>query len=221
MTIIFFMKAKACIFDFDGVIVDSEKYHHLAWQQIAAEMGIEFSYEEYAPMKSAGRQVVIPYLLQKAGVPVTTELFEHYRALRGEKIEKALLELSEKDVLRGVVPFLHLIKQNGILCAVASSSAAATATAKRFGLYDLFDVFVDGNAALPNKPAPDLFLHAARLLNTPACDCVVFEDSLNGLLAAQNAHMHSVGIATHFTTIADKVIDDFVGANLQLLQFED
>lgn len=215
------MKAKACIFDFDGVVVDSEKYHHLAWEQIAADMGVDFSYEEYAPLKSAGRQVVIPYLLKKAGKPMTPQLFEHYRALRGEKIEQALLQLSERDIMVGIVPFLQLLKQNHIPCAVASSSAAATVTAKRFGLYELFDAFVDGNDHLPNKPAPNLFLHAAHLLNTTPHDCVVFEDSLNGLIAAQTAHMHVIGIATHFTDLADKIIETFEGADLQLLQFED
>lgn len=215
------MKVKACIFDFDGVVVDSEKYHHVAWEQVAREMGVSFTYEEYAPLKSAGRQVVIPYLLNKAGLPMTPQIFEHYRALRGEKIEKALEQLSEKDIMPGIVPFVQLLRQNGIPCAVASSSAAATATAKRFGVYNLFDAFVDGNNRLPNKPAPDLFLYAARLLNTDAADCVVFEDSLNGLIAAQNAHMHIVGIATRFTNIANKVIDDFTKADLRLLEFED
>ncbi len=219
--IIYFMKAKACIFDFDGVIVDSEKYHHLAWQQIADDIGVDFPYEEYAPLKSAGRQVVIPYLLKKAGKTMTPQLFEHYRALRGERIAQALLQLSEKDVMPSIVDFLHLLRANGIPCAVASSSAAATETAQRFGLYPLFDAFVDGNDRLPNKPAPDLFLHAASMLNTAPHDCVVFEDSINGLIAAKNARMHVVGIATHFTDLADKIIDTFEGANLQLLQFED
>lgn len=215
------MNAKACIFDFDGVVVDSEKYHHLAWEQIAADMGVDFSYEEYAPLKSAGRQVVIPYLLKKAGKPVTPQLFEHYRALRGERIAEALLQLSEKDVMPGIVEFVRLLKNNGIPCAVASSSAAATETAKRFGLYPLFDAFTDGNDHLPNKPAPDLFLHAASLLHTDPRDCVVFEDSLNGLIAAKNARMHVIGVATRFTDLADKIIDTFEESDLQLLQFED
>ena len=215
------MKAKACIFDFDGVIVDSEKYHHLAWQQVANEIGVDLPYDEYAPLKSAGRQVVIPYLFQKAGLNLTPQLFDYYRALRGEKITAALRQLSPSDVMPGVVNFLRTLKAHGIPCAVASSSAAATETAKRFDLYDLFDVFVDGNNGLPNKPAPDLFLHTAHLLNVQPTACVVFEDSLNGLTAAKNAGMHAVGIQTHFTTIADKVIDTFVDANLQLIEFED
>lgn len=215
------MKAKACIFDFDGVIVDSEKYHHVAWEQVAHAIGVTLTYEEYAPLKSAGRQVVIPYLFQKAGLPLTSQLFAQYSALRDEKIKIALKQLSEKDIIPGVVQFLRLLKQNNIPCAVASASTAANGTAKRFGLYGFFDAFIDGNDRLPHKPAPDMFLHAAQLINAPACDCVVFEDSLNGLIAAQNAKMHVVGIATHFSTLADKIIDDFTNADLHLLEFED
>ena len=219
--IILLMKAKACIFDFDGVIVDSEKYHHIAWEQIAIDLGVPFSYQEYAPLKSAGRQVVIPYLFKKANKQLTPQLFEYYVKLRGEKIAEAIKQVSEKDIIPGVVQFVHLLKQNGIPCAVASASTQASETAKRFGLYNLFDAFVDGNARLPHKPAPDIFLHAASLLNANPTTCVVFEDSIYGLMAAQNAQMRIVGVATHFSDIADKIIDDFVGADLTLLEFED
>ena len=215
------MKAKACIFDFDGVIMDSEKYHHVGWERIAADIGVPFTYEEYAPMKSAGRQVVIPYLFQKAGKALTPQLFEYYYTMRAQEVEIAMQQLSADDIIPGVVDFLRLLKQNGIPCAVASASATAKSNAQKFGLYDLFDVFLDGNDGLPHKPAPDLFLQTARLLNTPPTDCVVFEDSLNGLTAAKNAEMRLIGVKTHFTTLPDKVIDDFIGADLRLLEFED
>ena len=221
MIIILLMKATACIFDFDGVIVDSEKYHHIAWECIAQDLGVPFTYEEYTPMKSAGRQVVIPYLFNKAGVTLTPQLFDHYIELRGKKIAEVIQQVSEKDIIPGVVTFVRLLKQNHIPCAVASASVQASATAKRFGLYNLFDAFVDGNAHLPHKPAPDIFLHAASLLNAKPSTCVVFEDSLNGLRAAKSANMHVIGIATHFSTLADKIIDDFTGADLRLLEFEE
>lgn len=213
------MVAKACIFDFDGTVMDSEKYHHLAWQQVAHEIGTEFSYEEYMPMKSAGRQVVIPYLLKKAGKQCTPQLLEFYCEFRQQKIVKALMNLNENDVMPGFVQFAQLLRKNGIKCGVASSSAAATDTAKRFGLMPLFDAFVDGNDKLPSKPAPDIFLHTAKLLQTPPSQCVVFEDSINGLTAAKRAGMFAVGIQTYFCDVADKIVNDFCEANLQTITF--
>lgn len=213
------MEAKACIFDFDGVVIDSEKYHHQAWEKVAHIIGVDFPYEEYMPLKSAGRQVVIPYLFNKANKTLTPELYQKYYDIREAEVTAALSNLSEKDVTPGLIDFLALLHKNGIVCSVASSSALAHVTAKRFGLYNLFDAFVDGELHLPNKPAPDLFLHAASLLNTAPQQCVVFEDSINGLRAAKNANMKCVGIQTHFTDIADKIIDDFVGADLSLLHF--
>ena len=133
---------------------------------------------------------------------------------------QALAALSPKDVTSGLTDFLALLRRNGIKTAVASSSAAAHVTAKRFGLFDKFDVFVDGESNLPNKPNPHLFLRAAQLLQTEPCNCVVFEDSINGLKAAKAAGMHSVGIQTYFTDMADKIIDDFADADLTLLQFD-
>ncbi len=213
------MKTSACIFDFDGTVMDSEKYHHQAWEEVAKAIGTDFSYEEYLPFKSAGRQVVIPYLLKKANIEPTEELYRKYFKLREERIFKALLQLNENDIMPGLVKYVTYLRHNGILCAVASSSTAAHVTAKRFGLFDIFDAFVDGETQLPNKPQPHLFLHAAKLLQTPAQNCVVFEDSINGLLAAKNANMHVVGIQTYFTDIADRIIDNFVTANLATITF--
>lgn len=133
---------------------------------------------------------------------------------------QALAALSPKDVTPGLTDFLALLRRSGIKTAVASSSAAAHVTAKRFGLFDKFDAFVDGESNLPNKPNPHLFLRAAQLLHTEPCDCVVFEDSINGLKAAKAAGMHSVGIQTYFTDMSDKIIDDFTDADLTLLQFD-
>lgn len=215
------MIAKGCIFDFDGVVMDSEKYHHLAWEELAHEIGVEFTYEEYLPFKSAGRQVVIPYLLNKAGIAVTDQLYKKYSDLREEKIQRTLLNLNEKDITPGLVNFLHLLHEKGIKCAVASSSAAAHVTAQRFGLFNMFDAFVDGTQHLPNKPQPHLFLHAAQLLNLAPSQCVVFEDSINGLTAAKNAKMRCMGIQTYFCNLADRIIDDFTQANIDTITFEE
>lgn len=208
---------KACIFDFDGVIVDSEKYHHLGWVWIADKLGVDFQYEEYAPFKSSGRAVIIPYLFKKAGKVMTQEDFDTYSAMRDETVAKSLSMLNENDVMAGVVEYIKLLKSNGIKVAVASASVASHRVAKRFGLYELFDVFVDGEAKRLAKPNPDIFLYTASLLGVEPGECVVFEDSINGVLAAKNAHMKCVGVQTYFTDKADVIVDSFVGASLQLL----
>ena len=213
------MKAQACIFDFDGVVIDSEKYHHLAWEDVARDLGVEYTYQEYLPMKSAGRAIVIPYLLKKAGIEMTPQLYDHCLELRAKYAEKAMQHLNEKDITPGVVQFVDLLHKNGIPCAVASSSALAHLTAKRFHLFELFDHFIDGEANLPYKPSPELFLYVAKLLNTAPQNCIVFEDSINGLKAAKSANMHCIGIQTYFTNLADRIIDDFIGADLTLLEF--
>lgn len=212
------MKIKACIFDFDGVIVDSEKYHHIAWQRVAEEIGTEFSYEEYAPFKSAGRQKVIPYLFEKAGRELTEWDMQKFCLLRQEKITVELAKLSKNDLMSGVIRFIKLLKANGIPCAVASASTSSHIVAQKFGIYDLFDAFVDGAKLLP-KPNPDIFLKAAQLVGVEPTACVVFEDSINGIMGAKNANMKCVGVQTYFTDQADKIIDSFVDADLSLIDF--
>lgn len=210
---------KACIFDFDGVIVDSEKYHHMAWQWVAEEIGTSISYVEYAPLKSAGRKVVIPYLFEKAGKPLQQSDYEKFWHIREEKIAVAIAQLNERDIMDGVVEFIRMLKSRGIKCAVASASASSHRVAQRFGLFELFDAFVDGKAALPPKPQPEIFLHAAKLLDVEPSECVVFEDSINGVLGAKNAGMKCIGVQTYFTDKADKIIDSFANADFSLLNF--
>lgn len=208
---------KACIFDFDGVIVNSEKYHHRAWQWLADELGVEFSYEEYAPFKSAGRQKVIPYLFEKAGKTLTEKDLAYYSQLREQHATVALSQLSKKDLMPGAMDFVARMKAQGIKCAVASASSSSHNVAKRLGIYDMFDLFADGETKLPHKPQPDIFLFVARQLNVEPSDCVVFEDSANGINAAINAKMHVIGVRSYFTTLAP-VIDDFVNLTIQKVE---
>ena len=208
---------KACIFDFDGVIVDSERYHHLGWLAVAKEIGTDLTYDEYAPFKSAGRTQMIPYLFEKAGKVMLDGDYEKFCRIREEKIAVEIAKLNPNDVMDGIVDFLKLLRKNGIKTAVASASASSIGVAKRFGLYDLFDAFVDGNDKLPRKPNPDIYLEAAKRLGVNSHDCVVFEDSIVGLNGAKNANMYCVGYQTHFTDVADTVIDSFVGLDISIL----
>lgn len=208
---------KACIFDFDGVIVDSEKYHYLGWEAVAKAIGTDLSYEEYAPFKSGDDLKMIPYLFDKAGKPMQADDLDKFIRLREEIIAAEIAKLNEADVMDGVADFLQLLRANGIKTAVASASSTSTEVAKRFGLYGYFDEFVDGNDKLPRKPNPDIYLEAARRLGVAPRDCVVFEDSILGVTGAKNAEMYCVGVQTYFTDLADTIIDSFVGLDLKLL----
>ena len=209
--------AKACIFDFDGVLVDSEKYHHLGYLIIAEAIGTEFTYEEYAPFKSTGRGQIIPYLFKKAGKEMSKEDFEKMSRLRDETYDVGFKQLSKNDIMEGAIEFVKLCKAHGLKCAVVSSSKTSEKIAKDFGIFELFDAFIDGQSRLPLKPNPDMLLLAAEKMGVAPCDCVVFEDSINGVLGAKNANMHCIGFQTYFTDKADKIIDTFVGADLSLL----
>lgn len=209
---------KACIFDFDGVVVDSEKYHYLGWLAVAREIGTFITYDEYAPFKSAGRTKMIPYLFEKAGKTMSEDDYERMCELREEAIAVEIAKLNPCDVMDGIVDFLKLLKTNGIKTAVASASASSTGVAKRFGLYDRFDAFVDGNDKLARKPNPDIYLEASRRLGVAPRDCAVFEDSIVGVQGAKNANMYCVGFKTYFTNLADIIIDGFVGLDLKILE---
>lgn len=208
---------KACIFDFDGVIIDSEKYHYLGWLEVAKAIGTDLTYEEYAPFKSAGRTKMIPYLFGKAGKTYHESDFDKYSKLREEKMQEVLPRLNEKDIMDGVVDFLKLLNANNIPCAVASASANSTGVAKRFGIYAYFNAFVDGNDKLPPKPNPEMYFTAAKRLGVEPCDCIVFEDSITGITGAKNAGMYCVGFQSHFTDKADEIIDTFTGLDLTVL----
>lgn len=208
------LKTRACIFDFDGVVVDSEKYHHRAWQQIANILNVPFDYDEYAPFKSAGREKVIPYLFGKAGKTLTQNEFCKFSQLRDRYAKTALAQISSQDIMPGFVEFARHLQANGVAMGVASASTSSHVVAERLQIFRLFDAFVDGEAHLPHKPNPDMFLEVARQLGVTPDECIVFEDSINGLQGALNANMRVIGIQSSFTDIAP-TIDNFENLTLR------
>ena len=185
---------KAFIFDFDGVIVDTEKYHYLSWVAAAAHVGYDLSWEEYLPLKSTGNTEITQYLSDHSGKEVSPELFDKMRQTKLTEFDRLVADLSEKDVLPGIRTFLTYLNTQGVKTAVASSSNTSSGLANRFDLTKHFEVVIDGNMKLPRKPAPDTFLLAARMLGVDPADCIVFEDSLAGIAAAVNAGMQVVAV---------------------------
>ena len=185
---------KAFIFDFDGVVVDTEKYHYLSWCQSAAHVGYDLGWEEYLPLKSTGNTEITQYLCDHSGKEVSEELFQIMRNTKLTAFDELVKDLSEKDVLPGIRDFLTWLNTQGVKTAVASSSNTSSGLAKRFDLTKHFGVVIDGNMKLPRKPAPDTFLLAAKMLGVEPKDCIVFEDSLAGIEAAVNAGMPVVAV---------------------------
>lgn len=202
-------KLKAFIFDFDGVVVDTEKYHYLSWCQSAAHVGYDLSWEEYLPLKSTGNTEITQYLCDRSGKEVSEELFQIMRNTKLTSFDELVKDLSEKDVLPGIRDFLTWLNEQGVKTAVASSSNTSSGLAKRFDLAKHFEVVIDGNMKLPRKPAPDTFLLAAKLLGVEPADCIVFEDSLAGIEAAVNAGMPVVAVGGIRSDQAVLHISDF------------
>lgn len=185
----------ACIFDFDGVVMDTEKYHYNAWKSAFARHGIELTEEEYAPLKSTGKYV-IECVGRRAGCNFTEREKEGIYSTKIEVFSQLIKDISERDIVCGVLDFLALLKENKVKTAVASSARTTTTLIQKFGLRSLFDAVVDGNSGHKKKPSPDIFLAASKQLDVPNGECLVFEDSVAGIEAAVNAGMSviSVGI---------------------------
>ena len=185
---------KLCIFDFDGVILNSEPCHYRAWNEAFRTVGAGMSEEEYHPLKSTGRTNILRYLEQKLGRALTGAEREKIVAVKDSAYRRESAVLLRRDLIGGVTAFLQLLARRGVSAAIASSGAHTLETAERFGVLDLFDFVADGSVPMPKKPAPDLFLYVSRLLGVPPEACLVFEDAPAGLAAARAAGMDVVAV---------------------------
>lgn len=182
------------IFDFDGVIVDTERYHYHAWKHAAATVGAKLSWEDYLPLKSTERSHILDAIQHLAGKPLNSSLREQVINAKVTHFDQIIGQLSERSIIPGVRQFLEYLSSRQTKMAVASSSTTARKIAEEFQLDGYFHVIIDANSKLPKKPAPDLFLAAAAALSCSAKRCLVFEDSLAGIDAAVNAGMYVVAV---------------------------
>lgn len=185
---------KAFIFDLDGVIVDTAKYHFLAWQKLAQELGIEFTPEHNEELKGVSRVRSLDIILELGGIQASQEDKNKWLIQKNEDYLSYLVDIDESEILPGVLPVLHYLKDKKQLIALGSASKNARPILEKTGILPLFDAIVDGNDVSNAKPDPEVFIRAARLLNTSNEDAIVFEDSVAGIQAANIANMTSVGI---------------------------
>ena len=185
---------KAFIFDLDGVIVDTAKYHFLAWQKIAQELGIEFTPEHNEELKGVSRVRSLDIILQLGNVTASQEDKNKWLFQKNEDYLSYLVNMDESELLPGILPILHYLKDKNQLIALGSASKNARPILQKTGIITLFDAIVDGNDVINAKPDPEVFLQAAKLLNATNDNAIVFEDSVAGIQAANTANMISIGI---------------------------
>ena len=188
------MNTKAFIFDLDGVIVDTAKYHYLAWQKIANELNIEFTLEHNELLKGVSRVRSLDIILELGKIEASQEDKNRWLFQKNEDYLSYLVDMNESEILPGVFTILKFLKENNQPIALGSGSKNARPILEKTGLLSYFDAIVDGNDVTNAKPDPEVFLIAAKLLETKPEDAIVFEDSVAGIQAANIGNMTSIGI---------------------------
>ena len=185
---------KGAIFDLDGVIVDTAKYHYLAWKELAEELGFFFSENDNERLKGVSRMRSLEILLEVGGITATEEEKLEFAKRKNERYIELLQNLNKSELLEGAEEYLKSLRKDGILISLGSASKNAPFILEKLQIADFFDAIVDGNSVSKAKPDPEVFLKAAQMLGLPAEDCCVFEDSQAGIEAARRAGCSVVAI---------------------------
>ncbi|GAB5474970.1 MAG: beta-phosphoglucomutase [Maribacter sp.] len=188
------MNKTGFIFDLDGVIVDTAKYHYLAWKNLAQELGFEFTHEQNELFKGVSRKRCLEILLDIGGVTATQEQFDSWMIEKNEDYLKYIEKMDETEILPDVPKVLEYVMRHEMPIALGSASKNARPILEKVKLLSYFETIVDGNNVTKAKPDPEVFLIAAEQLGVRADQCVVFEDAQAGIAAANSADMISIGI---------------------------
>ncbi|MBU2939112.1 beta-phosphoglucomutase [Lacinutrix sp. C3R15] len=204
------MSKKGFIFDLDGVIVDTAKYHFLAWKKLANGIGVDFTETQNEQLKGVSRVKSLEKILAWGNKTILQEEFNQLMAKKNEDYLSYIAKMDASEILPDVPKVLsYLIKEKQPI-SLGSASKNAREILKKVNLYQQFDAIVDGNDVSKAKPDPEVFLIAAKLLKIKPEDCIVFEDSVAGIQAANAANMISIGVGEKdVLQEADYVFSDF------------
>lgn len=184
----------ACIFDLDGVLVDTAIYHYKAWKQLANSLGFDFTELQNEQLKGVNRMRSLDMILNWGGIEKSDQEKEHLASLKNSWYVAMISKMTTDEVLPGSLALLNELKSSAIKIALGSASKNSSLILERTNLAHFFDAIVDGNSVTTSKPDPEVFLKAAEMLNTHPEDCIVFEDAQAGVQAAIAANMTAVGI---------------------------
>jgi len=185
---------EAAIFDLDGVIVDTAKYHYLAWKRLANELGFDFTEEQNEKLKGVSRNKSLEILLEIGNIKVDETTKNELTIKKNKWYVEYISSLDEKSILPGAKELILELKKNNLKIALGSASKNSMLIMKNINLLPYFDVIIDGNKVEKAKPDPEVFLLAAKELNIIPNLCIVFEDAEAGIEAAKKANMFAVGL---------------------------
>lgn len=185
---------KAFIFDLDGVIVDTAKYHFLAWRNLANSLGFEFTEEHNELLKGVSRVRSLEILLEIGKVSLTEEEKQPLLIQKNTEYLEYVNKMTADEILPGISDLLGYLDAKKIKYALGSASKNAPLILEKVGLLNRFTALVDGNDVSKAKPDPEVFLIGAQKLHMKPENCIVVEDAIAGVEAANAANMVSIGI---------------------------
>ncbi len=204
---------RVVIFDLDGVLTDTAEYHYRAWKRLADEEGLPFTREGNEYLRGVSRRDSLLLILKNRVYPE-----EKMQAMMDRKngyYLSFIKEISPRDLLPGAKELLEEIRAAGLKSALGSASKNAGEVLDRLGIRPLLDAVSDGYSVERQKPAPDLFLHAAAQLALRPAECVVVEDAVAGIEAAKAGGFRTVGLGPRERVgIADVIFPSLVGVHL-------
>ena len=205
---------KAIIFDLDGVLVDTARFHYKAWKKLAQQLEIDFGQQENEQLKGVSRVDSLKKILSWGGKTLSPEEFDRLMKAKNDDYLGYVNNMSAEDLLPGVAESLQFLTAQQIPFALGSASKNARRILDKLALTSAFKAIVDGTNVSKAKPDPQVFLKAAELLEVAPEHCAVFEDSIAGIQAANTANMCSIGIGqADVLHEADYIFSDFTEIN--------
>jgi beta-phosphoglucomutase len=203
------MSLKAVLFDLDGVIVDTAKYHYIAWKALAEQLGIYFDEEINERLKGVSRMASLDIILERSDRNYSEAEKEALATAKNDQYVAMVKKISPAEILPGVVDFLKELKTAGINSAVCSASKSAGMIIDLLDLNEFFDAVLGGADVTKPKPDPEIFTLARDRFGLTSDECLVVEDAFAGVEAAKIAGMKALGVGDEKNlTNADVVYRD-------------
>lgn len=210
---------QACIFDLDGVIVDTANFHYKAWKRLANELGFDLTPEQNEKMKGISRMESLDMLLEIGNIEADRKEKKKLADLKNGWYRDYISEMQPNDLLPGVIDLMEELTEEHILIAIGSASKNAPTIVRQVQIGRYLDALIDGSKVTKGKPHPEVFLKAAEEMGVEPAHCVVFEDAQAGIDAARNGGMRTIGVGSQqVLQHADMIIPGLSEINLEKIR---